>query len=234
MGFQANINAIAGGTIRPNRMVAVDPTDDNQVVECEAGQACHGVCGGNNLDFTSDNHATDGDQVSIQVGNIVYVQTGAAVTAGDPLKSDADGKAITGGGNSNLVALEDSSGDGQIIRAFLTVASEMRLDVEAFTAADTLTKEESGKLVTNLGAAGAVELTLPQDAPAGCYFDVFVAVAQDLRLSPGAAGAIYIGAKGTDNKWASADAIGESVRVVADGNGDWYTVFRNGTWTFES
>ena len=33
--------------------------------------------------------------------------------------------------------------------------------LEAFTSADTLTKEESGKVCTNLGASGAVTLTLP-------------------------------------------------------------------------
>lgn len=107
--------------------------------------------------------------------------------------------------------------------------------LEAFTAADTLTKEESGKVCTNLGASGAVTLTLPQDAPKGCCFHIVVQAAQELRVDPGAAGAIYInGAKQTDDKYISADDEGESTMLVADGNGDWVSCHTNGTWSVEA
>lgn len=109
------------------------------------------------------------------------------------------------------------------------------LDYEAFTAADTLTTAESGKVCSNLGAGGAVLLTLPQDATVGCRFHFTVMAAQELRITPGAAGAIYInGAKQTDNKYISADDEAESVMLICDGNGDWVALFAVGTWTVQT
>ena len=106
---------------------------------------------------------------------------------------------------------------------------------EAHTAGDTLTKEESGSVHTNLGAVAAVTLTLPQDAAAGCRFKFGVMAAQQLRIDPGAAGAIYIsGAKQADDKYIWADDEGESVELVADGNGDWVALFAVGVWGVEA
>jgi len=107
--------------------------------------------------------------------------------------------------------------------------------LEAHTAADTLTVSESGSVHTNLGATGAVTLTLPQVATAGVYYDFAVMAAQELRITPGAAGAVYIaGAKQADNKYVSADDEAESVRLTADGNGDWVATSTVGTWTIET
>lgn len=110
-----------------------------------------------------------------------------------------------------------------------------RLAYEAHTASDTLTVAESGSVHSNVGASGAVTLTLPQDATAGVHYHFSVCVAQELRLEPGAAGAIYLVAgKGTDDKYATANAIGEAITLVADGNGDWVSLGEVGTWTFEA
>lgn len=106
--------------------------------------------------------------------------------------------------------------------------------IEHHTADDTLTKEESGSIHTNLGEDGAMTLTLPQDARAGDHFFFVVMFAGELRIDPGAAGAIYIGgAKQTDDKYISADDEGESIMLVADGNGDWAALFGVGTWSVE-
>jgi len=78
-------------------------------------------------------------------------------------------------------------------------------------------------------------LTLPQDAAAGCFFHFAVMTAQELRVDPGAAGAIYInGAKQTDNKYITANDEGESVKLIADGNGDWIALYTMGTWGVEA
>jgi len=107
--------------------------------------------------------------------------------------------------------------------------------VEHHTADDTLTKEEHGTVHTNLGEDGAMTLTLPQDASTGCTFRFVVMTAQQLRVDPGAAGAVYInGAKQTDDKYVWADAINESIMLVADGNGDWVALFTIGTWGVEA
>lgn len=103
------------------------------------------------------------------------------------------------------------------------------------TADATLTRAQSGTLFTNLGASGAIALTLPQDAEQGDFFHFTVAAAQELRIDPGAAGAVYIsGAKQTDNKYISADDECESVELVCIGNNDWLARHVTGTWTVES
>jgi len=107
--------------------------------------------------------------------------------------------------------------------------------IEHHTSDDTLAKEETGSIHTNLGEDGAVTLTLPQDATAGCLFWFAVMYADELRIDPGAAGSIYInGAKQTDNMYISANDEGESIMLVADGNGDWVALFATGTWSVET
>lgn len=105
--------------------------------------------------------------------------------------------------------------------------------IEAHVAGDTLTRAESGSVHTNLGAGVDITLALPQDALAGDTFAFVVMTAgQQLRVDAGAAGAIYInGAKSADDAYIWADDEGESVKLVADGNGDWVALFTQGTWT---
>lgn len=105
------------------------------------------------------------------------------------------------------------------------------ITIEHHTVADTLLLTESGSVHTNLGAGAARVLTLPQDARVGCWFHFVVMAAQELRIAPGTAGAIYIsGAKQADNKYITANDEGESVMLVADGNGDWISLYTTGTW----
>lgn len=100
------------------------------------------------------------------------------------------------------------------------------------TASFTLTKEQAGATITNLGATGAVTVTLPQDAPKGTTFKFCVMAAYALGIQPGAAGGLYInGAKQSDNTAFSADDEGEHATVTADGNGDWIASPITGTWS---
>lgn len=113
--------------------------------------------------------------------------------------------------------------------------SNQRLFVVHNAASRTLRYGETGSVQTNLGAGAAVTLTLPQNAEKGVYFRFSVMAAQELRVAPGAAGAIYIsGAKQSDNKYVSFDDEAEHLTLVADGNGDWLTVASAGTFTVES
>lgn len=107
--------------------------------------------------------------------------------------------------------------------------------IEHHTANDTLTIVESGTLHTNLGASGAIVLTLPQNANKGTCFEFAVMTTQELRIDPGAAGAIYInGAKQTDDKYVWADDEAETVKLMCDGNGDWIAIGAVGTWGVEA
>jgi hypothetical protein len=105
--------------------------------------------------------------------------------------------------------------------------------VEAHTGNDTLTAAESGSVHTNLGATGIVTLTLPASAPAGTAFTFAVQAAQQLRIEPGAA-TIRDDSGQTAGKYKVADAIGESLTLIADSNGNWVTIAKNGTWTEET
>lgn len=105
------------------------------------------------------------------------------------------------------------------------------MSIEHHTGDDTLAITETMSVHTNLGAGGAVTLTLPQASATGCVFFFAVMAAQELRIDAGAAGAIYInGAKQADNAYIWADDEGESIMLVGDGNGDWVSLFSVGTW----
>ena len=54
-----------------------------------------------------------------------------------------------------------------------------------------------------------------------------------LRIDPGTA-TIRDDSGVTSDKYKVADAVGESLMVVADSNGDWVTIAKNGTWTEEA
>jgi len=112
-------------------------------------------------------------------------------------------------------------------------AGGIKRTVEAHTSDDTLAEAESGSVHSNLGATGAVTLTLPASASAGTVFTFAVQAAQELRVDPGTA-AIRDDSGQTADKHKSADAIGECLTLVADSNGDWAVIAKNGTWTEEA
>jgi len=112
-------------------------------------------------------------------------------------------------------------------------AGGVKKTVEAHTSDDILTVAESGSVHSNLGASGMVTLTLPASASAGTVFSFAVQAAQELRIDPGTA-AIRDDSGQTADKYKVADAIGECLTLVADSNGDWVTIAKNGTWTEEA
>jgi hypothetical protein len=106
-------------------------------------------------------------------------------------------------------------------------------EVETHTSDDTLTEHETGSIHSNLGASGAITLTLPTVTVSGIKFTFAVQVAQELRVDPGAA-AIRDDSGQTDDKYKTANAIGECLQIVSDADGDWYTIAKSGTWTEEA
>lgn len=112
-------------------------------------------------------------------------------------------------------------------------AGGVKKTIEAHTSDDTLMGVESGSVHSNLGATGTVTLTLPASVPAGTEFTFAVQAAQELRVDPGSA-AIRDDSGQTADKYKSANAVGASLSLVADSNGDWATIAKNGTWTEEA
>uniref|UniRef100_A0A6M3J2D2 Putative pectate lyase n=1 Tax=viral metagenome TaxID=1070528 RepID=A0A6M3J2D2_9ZZZZ len=132
----------------------------------------------------------------------------------------------------------DSSGDWDLrfgSSAYEAEALFYRERVGHRTSDGTLTSSSSGLTETNLGATGTITRNLPATADKGTWYEFVVMVAQQLRIDPGANSAIYInGAKQTDNKYIWADAIGASIKLINDGNGDWVSLFTQGTWGVEA
>ena len=112
-------------------------------------------------------------------------------------------------------------------------AGGVKKTVEAHTNDDTLTTAESGSVHSNLGATATVTLTLPASAPAGTVFNFAVQAAQELCIDPGTA-TIRDSSGQTADKYKSANAVGACLSLVADSNGDWATIAKNGTWTEEA
>lgn len=112
-------------------------------------------------------------------------------------------------------------------------AGGVKKTIEAHTADDTLAVEESGSVHTNLGAVATVTLTLPESSPEGTIFTFAVQATQELRVDPAAA-AIRDDSGQTSSKYKAADAVGECLTLIADSNGNWMTVAKNGTWTEEA
>ena len=112
-------------------------------------------------------------------------------------------------------------------------AGGVKQHVDTHTSSDVLTDGESGSVHSNLGATGAVTLTLPGSAPPGTTFSFAVQAAQELRIDPDTA-AIRDDSGQAADKYKSASVIGACLTLVADANGDWVTVAKNGTWSEEA
>jgi hypothetical protein len=135
----------------------------------------------------------------------------------------------TSGGD--ITSLVDSRGGHN--RIVPHGAGGVRRTIEAHTADDALTASESGSVHSNLGATGTVTLTLPATPVEGAEFIFTVQVAQELRIDPGAA-TIRDDSGQTADRYKSASAVGATLTLVADANGDWATTAKNGTWTEEA
>ncbi len=120
---QISPNLEAGGTIAPYRFVTINTSNDKQGDQAGANATAVGVANGSTKQFDSANHAEDGDIISLQPGNVVWVEAGGTITRGGRTKSDADGKAVavatTGTTNQESLghALE-SAASGEIIRLY--------------------------------------------------------------------------------------------------------------------
>ena len=104
--------------------------------------------------------------------------------------------------------------------------------LEAHTADDTLAEGESGSVHTNRGATATVTLTLPGSASAGTRFTFAVQESRRLQVDPGTA-AIRDDSGYTADKFIWADSVGECISMIADDNGDWVTISKNGIWNKE-
>jgi hypothetical protein len=113
-----------------------------------------------------------------------------------------------------------------------SAAGSLKKVIEAHTSNDTLTASESGSVHTNRGATALVTLTLPDSAPAGTVFNFAVQEDQEFRIDPGTA-TIRDSSGQTAGKYKKSYVTGTTLGLVADDNGDWVTIAKNGSWVEE-
>ena len=124
MAHQISPNLVSTDDIHPYRAVAATGSADNACREANAIDICMGVAGGDTKSHDSTHHAEDGDQVSLQPGNVVLIEAGGAITRGGGVMTDSVGRGVaaTGTGAANIyhlgIALESAGGAGEIIRMF--------------------------------------------------------------------------------------------------------------------
>jgi hypothetical protein len=102
------------------------------------------------------------------------------------------------------------------------------------TADRTLAKSESGSLVTNVGAGGAVIVTLPADSEVNDTYLFVLGAAQLLTIANGKATEKFIinGGIQTADKDISADDEAEWVEITKVSATEWLCR-SGGTWTVE-
>ena len=95
------IQGISGGTIRPSRFVKISTAADQTFLEADANEQTIGIAQDWQRDAPIDGADVDaaeaGDPLSVNpIGCTCLLQIGSGgVTAGDEIKSDADGKGVT-------------------------------------------------------------------------------------------------------------------------------------------
>ncbi len=139
--------------------------------------------------------------------------------------------AIVSTSDGEIVSVIDSRSGHNIMLPY--EAGGIKKHIESHSESDTLTANESMSVHTNYGAVMPIVLTLPEEAPQGTIFTFAVQAAYQLRIDPGSA-AIRDDCGQTAGKYKYADSIGESITLVADENGDWVTISKNGVWTEEA
>lgn len=97
----------------------------------------------------------------------------------------------------------------------------IELPYQIKAASATLTRSDSGNIITTYGATGAVEITLPTNVFKGWWCLIVNAVDQNLKVTAGTADTLIThnnaGADSVDFDQSS-NKIGQAVLVISDGN----------------
>ena len=160
---------------------------------------------------------------------------GAGIQAID-IGNGAAAKTVALGSSNTTSTTTISSGSGGIVMAG-NVSNDGTNTLGGFlktvtddTDGKTLNVNESGTVQTNAGAIGAAAWTLP-GAAAGINYCFVVMAAQELRVTPAGGDAINIaGSQGDAAEYWTANAVGESLCIVAVDATNWVAKSYTGTW----
>lgn len=108
-------------------------------------------------------------------------------------------------------------------------------NVQAKTAAYTVSVNDCGDILTNEAATAARLFSLPA-ATVGLWYDFVVKAAFELQIDPNGTETISLptGVQQAAGKYIGADAVGEFIRIACVKAGEWTTLGSIGTWTAES
>lgn len=164
---------------------------------------------------------------SVAVGDVTGLGTGVGTFLATPSSANL-ASAVTGETGSGAAVF----GTAPTLSAPVITGAVQPM--EAFTADDTLTVAESGKLCTNVGAGGTVILTLPPATGSGVWFDFGVMATQTLTLEPNDADdQIFFSASVTTagTGTLSVGTIGRACRIVDVAANKWLATAQVGAWT---
>lgn len=176
---------------------------------------------------------TNGDVADVNIGESgvtgqFHTANWSIDTAGDIDARDltVDGNSVIGGSGKTFAV----TSSGLNVTSTGVVTGQL-CSVLNKTSAYECTAADSGKVVTNAGAGGAVAITLPT-AAAGYRYTFILMAAQELRITPAAGDAIKIGTSAGDAaEYFVADAVGETVTLVAVDATNWVATSYIGTWS---
>lgn len=116
---------VANGNIAPSRFVKIDTTAKDRVLQAGAGDKCYGVSqpGVRNAPWAplDDGYAAIAGENLMIYGSPskdIKLELGGTVTAGDSLKSDANGKGVTTTTTGDWIGAEamESGVTGDVVR----------------------------------------------------------------------------------------------------------------------
>lgn len=166
-----------------------------------------------------------------------------AITSGAAVYGAASGQ-VTATPNKNFIgfALCAASGANSVIevqRAHSLSSPAGQEVIEAHTADFTLTAGDSGKTLTNTGAAGDIDATLPT-ATVGLKFTFVLGAAQEFDILPATGDKIgtpststvpATGVMGTASQGVSAAADGATLSLLCAKTGEWAVISSAGNWS---
>ena len=179
----------------------------------------------------------EGDNASGQDGDVsvrVFTQGDFAVPLAGVTEADIgrsvyavdDGTAsFSSQGSATVGFVQSIESTGRAVLRLTPHGSLNPKRLEHRTTSFSISIGQAGATFTNLGAVGTVTATLPTTAPLGTAYQFVCMADQQIRITPGAGGGLYIkGAKQAADKYAAIGDIGDFVQLVSDGTGDWVAV----------
>lgn len=126
MSFE-NVSYTSGGNISPSRFVAISSGVDYTAIQCDASKEPVGISQKWLETYNATYHATSGRPVSVLgVGATAFLELGGTVSAGDFLKSDADGKGVKA---STTLSSHQSVGGRALTNGYSGELIEVRVEL---------------------------------------------------------------------------------------------------------